>query len=120
MLCSRSLTATCTWKRFMAFAFYDWGSRGARAAGAAVLGEVSDQLVHVVEVGAIDDEAAFLAALHQPGAREVRKMERQRRGGELQFFADAAGGKALRPRFHQQAIRLQPRPLRQGGQGVDD
>src|SRR3954452_18284656 len=99
MLCSKSLTATCTWKRFMILSFRGW-TGGAGAASAAVLCQVADQLIHVFEVGAVDDEAPVLAAFHQAGARQVRKMERERGRRQVELFADAAGGEAFGTGFH--------------------
>src|SRR3989442_2676138 len=119
MLCSRSCTATCTWKRFMVSSF-PGGGGGTGAATAAVLREVADELVHVLEVRAVDDEAAVLPAAYEAGAGEVREVKRERGGRQLEFLADAPGGEPFGPGLDQQAIRLQARLLGEGGEGVDD
>src|SRR5688572_23270681 len=114
MLCWRSCTATCTWKRFMLFSFRrlcGGCAGGAGAVTAAVLCEVAHELVHVLEVGVVDDEAPVLARAHEAGAREVRKVERERRRRQVELLADAAGGESLRPGFDEQAKRLQARFL---------
>src|SRR4051794_3331746 len=116
MLCFRSCTATCTCKRFMALSFSRFGSCGRRAGApaAAVLGEKSDQLVHALEVDAVDDEAAVLAAARKAGSRKMSEVERKRGGRQVQLFADHAGGQSLRAGFDQQPEHLQPRAMRQG------
>src|SRR5437762_11490935 len=96
------------------------GGGGTGAATAAVLREVADQLVHVLEVRAVDDEAAVLAAANQPGAGEVREVKRERGRRQLELFADAPGGEPFGPGLDQQAIRLEARLLREGGERVDD
>src|SRR6266850_5328828 len=119
MLCSRSCTATCTWKRFMGLSF-PGGGGCTGAATAAVLREVADELIHVLEVRAVDDEAAVLPAADQAGAGEVREVERQRRRGQLELFADASRRQPFGPGLDQQAVRLEPRLLGEGGERVDD
>src|SRR5438876_10139662 len=119
MLSSRSSTATCTWKRFMVSSFTGWGGCTG-AATAAVLREVADELVHVLEVRAVEDEAAFLADAHETGAGEVREVKRERGGRQLELLADATGGEPFGPGSDQQAIRHEARLLRQGGERVDD
>src|ERR1700694_2895965 len=99
MLCFRSCTATCTWKRFMALSFRGNRRGSAGAAAAAVLGQVADQLVHVLEVGAVDDEAAVLPALHQPRTREMREVKRQRGPRQVELLADAPRRQARGPRL---------------------
>src|SRR2546430_8868316 len=111
MLCSRSCTARCTRKRFMVLSFAWVGGRTG-AATAAVLGEVADERVHGLEIGAVDHEAAFLAALHEPGPREVREMEGERGAGELELVGDLAGGHAFGGRLDEQPIDFSPRFLR--------
>src|ERR671936_1570350 len=100
----------------MAGSFRDWR---AWATAAAVLGEVAHELVHVVEVGAVDDEAALLAAAHQAGPSEMRKMKGERRGRQLELFADAAGGQSVVACLDEQAIDREPRLLRERGERVD-
>src|SRR5258708_4317734 len=96
-----------------------WGG-GALAAPAAVFGGVAHELVHVLEVGAVDDEAPVLAAAHETGAGEMREMEGQRRRRQVELLADAAGGEALGAGFHQETVGLQSRFLCEGGERVDN
>src|SRR5216684_3106999 len=119
MLCSRSCTATCTWKRFMVSSF-PGGGGCTGAAAATVLGEVADELIHVLEVRAVDDEAAVLAAAHEAGAGEVREMKRERGRRQLEFFADASRRQPFGPGLDQQPVRLEARLLGEGGERVDD
>jgi len=58
----------------MILSFRKW-TRGTGAAAAAVFREVADHLVHVLEVGAVNDEAPFLPALYEAGTGEMREME---------------------------------------------
>src|SRR5438067_1501754 len=105
----------------MAFAFRKWGSRGTRAATAtAVLREVADEFVHVLEVGAIDDEAAFLAASYQSGAREMGEVKRQGRRRQIELLADAPRGETVGTCLDEQTVDLQARLLRESGERVDD
>src|SRR2546428_7551247 len=119
MLCSRSCTATCTWKRFMVSSFPGC-RRCTGAATAAVLREVADELIHVLEVRAVDDEAAVLAAAHKAGAGEVREVKRERGRGQLELFADASRRQPFGPGLDQQAVGLETRLLGKGSEGVDD
>src|SRR4051812_44958916 len=116
MLCLRSCTPTCTWKRFMALSFQG-GFRGdgcARAAAATVLGEVADERVHIPEIRRIKDEASFLTASGKPRARQVREVEGERRRRKLQRFSNAAGGQSLGAGLDQQPVDREARFLRQG------
>src|SRR5258706_4364050 len=105
MLCCRSCTATCTWKRFILFSWF------ARAPAAAVLGEKRDERVHGLVVGAVDDEAPLLPALREAGARQPCEMERKRRWRQLELLADRAGGQPLQPRPHKEPEDCEPRFL---------
>src|SRR4051812_6854725 len=98
MLCCRSGTATCTWKRFMAAPSGFGGGSAARlarrlrlacsgaagwraidaVAGAAVLGEETEQRVHPRVVRRVIDEASLLPGGHEPGMKELLQVERQR------------------------------------------
>src|SRR5512145_341754 len=122
MLCCRSCTATCTWKRFTDGSFQGTRLRGGRAgaSAAAVFGQEADQLVHGGEIRAVDDEAAVLAAACEPGSCEVSEVEGKRGGGKLERFTDRPRGEALRPRLDQEAEHPKPRFMCQGRQGVDD
>src|SRR5512134_373514 len=101
MLCSRSRTLTWTCSRFTG------GSL------AAVLGEETDERVHGRVVGVVDDEAALLATLREPGAGQAGEMERKRRGRQPQLLADRARGESFRARLHEQPKNREPRFLRQ-------
>src|SRR5258706_2579152 len=92
----------------------------ALAATAAVLGEVAHELVHVLEVGAVDDEAPVLPPAHEAGAGEMREMEGERRRRQVELLTDAAGGEALGAGFDQETVGLQSRFLCEGGERVDD
>src|SRR6185503_17309118 len=111
MLCFRSCTPTCTWKRFIGFSFRGSWKWRARTAAAAVLGQVADERVHVLEIGAVDDEAPVLAALSQPRAREMRKVERERRRRQAELLADAPRGNAFGPGLYQKPVDPQARFL---------
>jgi hypothetical protein len=83
----------------------------ARLPAAAVLGEKADELVHGPEIGAVDDEAPFVAAAREPCPHELRQMKRQRRGRQIEGFADPARRQALRARLDEQAEGSKPRFL---------
>src|SRR4029077_8131790 len=121
MLCLRSCTPTCTWKRFMALSFQgDFrGDGDARAAAATALGEVADERVHVPEIRRIEDEASLLAAPGKPRACQVREVEGERRRRQLQRFADAARRQSLRACLDEQPVDRKARFLRQRGKRVD-
>ena len=91
----------------------------ARAAAAAVLGEVRNERVRGLEIGGVNDEAPFVAAPGDAGAREAGEMEGQRRRREAELLADAAGRHALRPRLDEQPEDAEPRLLRERGERVD-
>jgi len=93
--------------------------RGARCAGAAVLGQVVDQGSHGVEVGRVNDEPALLAAANQPRMREVRQVERERRRRQLQLLSDRAGSKAAGPRHDEEPEDGEARLVRKARQGID-
>src|SRR5438270_2327480 len=99
---------------------FAWVGGRTGAATAAVLREVTDERVHVLEVGAIDYVAALLPAAQEPGAREVREMEGERGAGQLELVGDLAGGQVFGPRFDKQPIDLEPRFLRQRRERVDN
>ena len=78
------------------------------APAAAVLGEKADERTHVLEIGAVDDEAPVLAAVRQAGARQTGKVKGQRRRRQTQRFANGTGGHSCRTRPDQQAKRSEP------------
>lgn len=67
------------------------GQRAGLAA-AAVFGEEGEQLVHGLEIGGIDDIAAFLTRRHEMGIDKFLHVEGQRRRRNTQRFADFSGG----------------------------
>src|SRR5919108_1291884 len=122
MLSCRSRTATCTWNRFILFSFRSLGltgGRGARRTYAAVLREKGDQAVHVFVVRAVDDEAALLPALRQRRARQSGEMKGERRGGQVELFADRPCSQPRRARLHQEAKDRQTRVLRERGKSLE-
>src|SRR6266849_7058628 len=94
-------------------------SGGARAAAAAVVGQIAHQLVHVLKVCAVDHEAAVLAALRQSGSRQLSQVERQRRGGQVKLLSNPARREAFRAGFYEKAEDLEPRVLRESGKRFD-
>ena len=88
------------------------GRRTRRRAGdlglaAAVLGEVVDETAHRGEVRGVDQRAALAPAGHEPGALELREVERERRPGQLEPLRDP-------PRRHAPRARARPAPGRSG------
>src|SRR5687768_6312122 len=120
MLCARSCTPTCTCSLFIWFSFgFGLAGRGrAGRAAAAVLGQEADQLVHVIEVGAIDDESPVLATFRDAGSREPGEMERKRRRRKIERFADAARSQAGWARLHEKAKDREPGSLRERAEGL--
>src|SRR2546426_7145344 len=94
-------------------------SGGARAAAAAVVGEIAHQFVHVLEVGAVDHKAPVLAALRQSGPRQLSQVERQGCGRQIKQLADPPSGESFGAGFHEKAEDLEPRVLREGGKRFD-
>src|SRR3954463_2676019 len=103
MLSCRSGTATCTWKRFIAFSWSGLrgnappttggtrfaGGRGLRrgracraarhaVARAAVFSEVAEQRVHLLEVGRVIDEAPGLARCDESGVGQLLQVKGER------------------------------------------
>src|SRR2546428_10532256 len=94
-------------------------SGDARAAAAAVVGEIAHQFVHVLEVRAVDHKAPVLAALRQSGPRQLSQVERQGCGRQIEQFADPPSGEAFGPGFYEKAENLEPRVLRESGKRFD-
>jgi hypothetical protein len=92
---------------------------GAAASAAAVLGEVGDQRVHRVEVGAVDDVAAVLRGPDQPRVRQFLQVKRQRRRGDVEPPGDGTGGKPGWTGLDQQAEQREARLLRERGEPGD-
>src|SRR4029079_9798500 len=120
MLCCRSCTPTCTWKRFMVLSFRgEFCGHAHPRVAAAVLGEIADKAVHVAEVCRIDYEPPFLPAAREAGANQVREMKRQRCGRQVELFAEDAGGEAGRAGLHQQLERCEARAMSECRQRFD-
>src|SRR6267143_6383881 len=94
-------------------------SGGARAAAAAVVGEITHQFIHALKVRAVDHEAPVLAALRQSGSRELGQVERQRRGGQVELLPDPPRGESFGAGFYEKAEDLEPRVLRESGKRFD-
>src|SRR6266849_1620182 len=94
-------------------------SGGARAAAAAVVGQIAHQLVHVLKVCAVDHEAAVLAALRQSGSRQLSQVERQRCGGQVELLSNPPRRKSFGAGFYEKAEDLEPRVLRESGKRID-
>src|SRR2546427_545979 len=94
-------------------------NRGARAAATAVVGEIAHQLVHVLKVCAVDHEAPVLAALRQPGARQLSQVERQGCRRQIKLFADPPCSESFGAGFYEKAEDLEPRVLRESGERID-
>src|SRR5436190_231440 len=93
-------------------------SGDARAAAAAVVGEITHQFIHVLEVCAVDHKAPVLAALRQPGPRQLSQVERQGCGRQIKLFADPPGGESFGAGSYEKAEDLEPRVLREGGKRI--
>src|SRR6185369_1140160 len=115
MLLARSCTPTCTCSLFICFS--NWNFTGITAT--AVFGQVGDELIHVREIGGIDDEAPVLAAVCNSRARQSRQVERKRGWRKVELLADGARGHASRSRLHQQAEDRKARTLGQGAEGLN-
>src|SRR5712691_12099830 len=94
-------------------------SGGARAAAAAVVGEIAHQFIHVLKVRAVDHEAPVLAALRQSGSRQLSQVERQGRGGQVELLPNPPRGEAFGAGFYEKAEDLEPRVLRESGERFD-
>src|SRR4030095_14584711 len=101
MFLPRSLTWTCTWKRFMVSSPGGRGNRlGRLAAGggttglplAAVLHEIAEQAVHLLEIRSIDQVAAGALLGDHACAQQFLQVERQRRRRHLEVVG-AHGGR---------------------------
>src|SRR6267378_1265504 len=94
-------------------------SGGARAAAAAVVGEITHQFIHVLKVRAVDHEAAVLAALRQSGSRQLSQVERQGCRRQIKLLADPPRRKSFGAGFYEKAEHLEPRVLRESGKRID-
>src|SRR5205085_3229316 len=92
----------------------------AAARAAAVLGEITDQRVHRLEVCAVVDEAALLSGADQSRMRKLFQMERQRGGRDVEVLGDAAGREPCGSLLDQQPEYRQARLLREGGERLSD
>src|SRR5688572_10164236 len=99
------------------------GAPRARSAGmatAAVLGQEADDPRHVLEIGAVNDEAPVLPRARQAGPGEMRQVERQRGGRQFELLADGPGRAPFGSSRDEQAENLEPRLVGEGRERVDD
>src|SRR5215469_10588990 len=99
---ARSATATCTCRRFMLHLLRRGCAAGDTAVGAlaAVLGQVTDQAVHGLEVRRLVERAAVAARAHEAGVLEPGQMERERGRGEPELLPDGPHRQARGPGLH--------------------
>jgi hypothetical protein len=88
----------------------------ARLPLAAMRGEVGQQIVHLRQVGLVEEVAAFAVHVHQAGMHQALEVKRQRGGGQIQQGGQGAGRHARRAGAHQGAEHAQPGFLGQGRQ----
>lgn len=84
---------------------------GARRPLATVFSKVSEQLVHALVVGSVNQVATGSLLCHQPGIDEFLKMKRQRGGWDGQSFLEGARGEAIVARHDQGSKNLEPQGL---------
>ena len=92
---------------------------GAVGAGAAILHEVGEELVHPAIVGAVDQRAALPLLPDQPRPAEAGEMEGERAVGKAEPLGQRAGGQALLAGLDEQAEQRQPVLLGERGQSGD-
>ena len=98
------------------------GGPRARAAGlafAAMLGQVSQQRVHVRDIGAVNQIAAPRFAVDQPGMRQLFQMKRQRTGRYAELLGHDARCQSVRASDDQRPKSAQALGLRQRGERFD-
>ena len=81
---------------------------------AAVVREIANEIIHVVEVGAVDHKAAVLPAARQSRTRQMCQVEGKRRGRQVELLANQPGGQALRACLNEKPEDLQPSFVGQG------
>ncbi len=81
---------------------------------AAVLDHEPKQIVEKLEIGAVDDHAAFPPRLNEARRAHMRKMKGQGIMGHLQGLTQQAGLCSIWSIFHQEAKYPEPGFLREG------
>jgi hypothetical protein len=89
------------------------------AARAAVLREIADQPVHRIEVGAVDQLAAFAPSGNEARALKGLEMERQRRGNQADSLRYLAGGKSVWTALDEEPEDREPMLVRERVQSPD-
>jgi len=84
---------------------------------AAVLRQIGDECSHALEVCGIDQRAPVPLGIDEAGMLEMTEMEGERRRREIEPFADLAGGNPGRSRLDQEPEDVEPRLVRQAGEG---
>lgn len=84
---------------------------GARRPLATVFSKVSEQLVHALVVGSINQVAAGSLLCHQSSIDEFLKMKRQSGRWDGQSFLEGARGEAIVARHDQGSKNLEPQGL---------
>ena len=93
---------------------------GSITCGAALVSEITHQLVHHAVVGAVDELPAGAQLRDESRALQRLQMKRERGGHQAHAFADDTGRQARGALFHQQAIDGQPVFVRQRAERLDD
>lgn len=93
--------------------------RALYSATAAVLCQISDDLVHRLEVRGIDERSAFALIGHKAATLQLRQMKRQRGRRQLQALGYASSSKTFRSGLDEQAIDAKPRFLGDRLEGSD-
>ena len=83
----------------LSFHGVSFGRWSARLATAAVLCQVTNELIHALEVGRIDDEPAVLAARGQSRPAEMSEMKGERCRRKLQLMGYETRGQTLGTRL---------------------
>src|SRR4051812_42389077 len=126
MLADRSSTWAWTWNRFMVFSGRGsalagfGGTDGAASAPAAVLGEIAEHCVHLVERSAVDDVPARTLLGHQAGVGELLEVKRQGVRRHVERLGDRPRREAGRASHDKRSEHLQADRLREGSQCVDN
>nr|CUV24545.1 protein of unknown function [Ralstonia solanacearum]CUV35106.1 protein of unknown function [Ralstonia solanacearum] len=86
---------------------------------AAVLGQETQQAVHMVERGAVDQVTAISLLRHKRGMHQFLEVERQRRAGHVELLGDGAGRQSRRAGHHQHPEDPQTQAVSKSGEGTN-
>ena len=116
---SSGLSALCHWRSVRCLAPGLRRRRTARRVASdapftAILGEVPEQCVHHVQVGAIPDEPPLLSWNDKASAPKLLQVERQRWRGYVETLRDLPCGEPRRSVFDEQSVDRETRLLREG------